>query len=228
MTHICVDKLTIIGSDNGLSPERHQAIIWTNAGILLIGPLGTNFSEILIEILTFWFKKMRLKVSSAKWRPFCLGLNVLTHWAQHKWSPSYRRHSHAFSSMNDIVLVFYAAQRRIRKWLATEQVRSHYDGIICGRKYASLGLNKLRQDLPIVWLHKFYEIKIQFSAIFCKVKNFNNNSLGTFITWLHGFDILLTKACFIIQCANIYSEILYVFLVSHITSRLGRKINPRE
>ena len=47
-THICVSKLTIIGSDNGLSPERRHAIIWTNAGILLIGPLGTNFSEILI------------------------------------------------------------------------------------------------------------------------------------------------------------------------------------
>ena len=77
VTHICVSKLTIIGSDNGLSPDRRQAIIWTNAGLLLIGPLGTNFSEILIEILTFSFKKMRLKVSSAKWRPFCLGLNVL-------------------------------------------------------------------------------------------------------------------------------------------------------
>ena len=78
MTHICVSKLTIIVSDNGLSPNRRQAIIWTNAGILLIGPLGTNFSEILIKILTFSLKKMRLKVSSAKRRPFCLGLNVLT------------------------------------------------------------------------------------------------------------------------------------------------------
>ena len=76
--HICVGKLTIIGSDNGLSPRRRQAIIWINAGILLIGPLGTKFSEIYIEILTVSFKKMRLKVSSAKWRPFCLGLNVLT------------------------------------------------------------------------------------------------------------------------------------------------------
>ena len=78
MTHICVSRQTITGSDNGLSPGWRQAIIWTNAGILLIGPLGTNFSENLIEILTFSFKKMRLKVSSAKWRPFCLGLNVLT------------------------------------------------------------------------------------------------------------------------------------------------------
>ena len=76
MTHICVFKLTIIGSDNGLSPGRRQAIILTNAGILLIGPLGTNLSELWIEILTVSFKKMRLKVSSAKWRPFCLGLNV--------------------------------------------------------------------------------------------------------------------------------------------------------
>ena len=77
VTHTCVSKLTIIDSENGLSPDRHQAIIWTNAGLLLIGPLGTNFSEILIEILTFSFKKMRLKVSFAKRRPFCLGLSVL-------------------------------------------------------------------------------------------------------------------------------------------------------
>ena len=77
MTHICVDNLIIIGSDNGLSPGRRQAIIQTNAGKLLIGPLGTNFSEILIWIQTFSFKKMHLKMSSAKWRPFCLGLNVL-------------------------------------------------------------------------------------------------------------------------------------------------------
>ena len=44
--HICIGNLSIIGSDNGLSPSRLQAIIWTNAGILSIWPLGTNFSEI--------------------------------------------------------------------------------------------------------------------------------------------------------------------------------------
>ena len=70
-------KLTSIGSDNGLSPGLHQAIIWTNAGILLTWPLGTNVGEILIQIHTFSFKKMHLKMSSGKWRPFCLGLNVL-------------------------------------------------------------------------------------------------------------------------------------------------------
>ena len=77
VTHICVGKLTIIGSNNGLSPGRRQAIIWTNAATLLIGPLRTNFSEILSEIHSFSFKKMHLKMSSGKWRPACLGLNVL-------------------------------------------------------------------------------------------------------------------------------------------------------
>ena len=75
--HICVDNLTIIGSDNGLSPYRRQSITCTNYGILLIGPLGTNFSEILIKILALSFKKMHLKTSSAKWRSFYLGLGVL-------------------------------------------------------------------------------------------------------------------------------------------------------
>ena len=76
--HICVNKLNIISSDNGLSPERRQAIIWSNAGVLLIGPVGTNFSEISIEIYIFSFKKMHLKMSSGNWQPFCLGINVLT------------------------------------------------------------------------------------------------------------------------------------------------------
>ena len=77
VTHICVVELVVIGSDNGLSPVRRQAVIWTNVGISLIGPLGTNFSEILIGIQTFSFKKLHLKTSSAKWRLFCLGLNEL-------------------------------------------------------------------------------------------------------------------------------------------------------
>ena len=67
---MCIGNLAIIGSYNGLAPGQRQAIIWTNAGILLIGPLGTNFSEILIEIYIFSFKKMHLKTPSGKWRPF--------------------------------------------------------------------------------------------------------------------------------------------------------------
>ena len=79
VTHICVDNLSISGSDNGQpSPGWRQAIIWTIAGILSIGPFGTNSSEIFIEIHTFSFKKMHLKMLSGKCRLFCLGLRVLT------------------------------------------------------------------------------------------------------------------------------------------------------
>ena len=79
--HICISKLTIIGSDNGLSPPRHQAIIWTHARVLLIQIPGTNFSETLSKIHTVSLKKMHLKLSSAKWPQSCLGLNVLTYWS---------------------------------------------------------------------------------------------------------------------------------------------------
>ena len=81
--HICIVKLTIIGADNGLLPGQRQAIIWTSAGILLIGLLRTNFSRILIRIHTFSFMKTHLKMLSSKWLPFCLVLNVLMvnyHW----------------------------------------------------------------------------------------------------------------------------------------------------
>ena len=79
VTHICVGKLIIIGSDNGLSPGRRRPIIWTNAGIWLIGPLPTNFSDTLITIETFSLRKMHLKMSSGKCRPFCLSLKVDPH-----------------------------------------------------------------------------------------------------------------------------------------------------
>ena len=76
MTHIYVNKLSIIGSDNGLSPGRRQAIIWTNAGILLIGPLGTNFNEILIEIHIISFKESAFEnvceMASILSRPQCV------------------------------------------------------------------------------------------------------------------------------------------------------------
>ena len=75
--YVCVGDFTIIGWINGLSPGRRQAIIWTNAGILLIGPIGTNFNEIFFEIQKFSYKKMNLEMSSATWWPFCLGLHVL-------------------------------------------------------------------------------------------------------------------------------------------------------
>ena len=75
-----------IGSDNGLSPIRRQAIIWTNTELLSIVQLGTNFSEILIKKS---FTKMHLKITSTKWRPFCPGGDESTNkrylWFQLSW-----------------------------------------------------------------------------------------------------------------------------------------------
>ena len=80
VTHIGVDDLTIIGSDNG------RAIIWTNVGILLIRTLRTELSKIFSKIYAFWFKETHLKMLSAKQRQFFLGLNVLknTCWVHFK------------------------------------------------------------------------------------------------------------------------------------------------
>ena len=83
VTHICVGNQIIIGSDNGLSPGRRQAIFWTNAGTLLIGPLGTNSSEILIDIDTFSLKKCIWKCRQEN-----DGYLVSASMCQHK----YRRH----------------------------------------------------------------------------------------------------------------------------------------
>ena len=75
MTHTCISKITIIGSDNGLSPGQCQAIFWTNAGIL--SNPGNKFQWNLNEIHTFSLKEMHLKMPFAKWLHFCQGLNVL-------------------------------------------------------------------------------------------------------------------------------------------------------
>ena len=46
------------GSDNGLSPDQWQTIIWTNAGMVWIGPWETNFNEIVIKVQKFSLKEM--------------------------------------------------------------------------------------------------------------------------------------------------------------------------
>ena len=84
LMHICIGNLTNIGSDNGLSPGRRQAIIWSrdrsNAGILLMGLIGTNFSEIWIQIEIFSLKNMFdnvvCEIPASLCRPQCV--NKLT------------------------------------------------------------------------------------------------------------------------------------------------------
>ena len=50
-------NLAIVGSDNGLSPVWHQAIIQLNASLLLIGPLKRNFNDIQIKLQQLPYKK---------------------------------------------------------------------------------------------------------------------------------------------------------------------------
>ena len=122
-THICVGKLTTIGSDNGLSPGRRQAIISTIAGILLIWPLGRNFSEISIDIQTFSFKKIHFKMASAKWRPSCLGLNVLTSPNQlwpgelESWRVEYEHTLCVRKSMNSVFTVSRPEVPPVWNWI---------------------------------------------------------------------------------------------------------------
>ena len=52
--HICIRKLATIGSDNGFSPGRRQAIITTNAGILLIIATPPGANELMIN--KHWFR----------------------------------------------------------------------------------------------------------------------------------------------------------------------------
>ena len=95
VTYICVGNLDIIGSDNGLSPGRRHAIIWTNARILLIWPLGTNFSEILIVFLRFSSRKCMSKFHLWKCGHFVsASMCCLPYWLlqyktkrEHHWSP---------------------------------------------------------------------------------------------------------------------------------------------
>ena len=95
--HICISKLSIIGSDNSLSPDRCQTIIRTDAGILSIGPIGTIFIEILFEIHKFSFKKIHFKMLSGKWRPFCFSLNVI----------KIKQHNKQFTPTNDSLCLVY-------------------------------------------------------------------------------------------------------------------------
>ena len=67
----------IMGLDNGLSPVWHQAIVWTNADIIVIESLETNFSSIWIKTQQFSCKWICLKMTSAKCLRSCSGLNVL-------------------------------------------------------------------------------------------------------------------------------------------------------
>ena len=79
--HICVNELTIIGSDNGLLPGCVKPLSDTD-GLLLIGNLGTNFSEILNEIYIFvqdnGFENVVCKMLAILSQPLCVNIKQIT------------------------------------------------------------------------------------------------------------------------------------------------------
>ena len=145
---MCISKRTIIGSDNGLSPGRCQAIIQTNAGILLIGPLRTNCSQILIAILSLLFNKMRLKVSSAKWHPFCRDLNMLIFFillppSQHYLSYLNYLRVQEYCGAVDSLYQYFDCQRAIAD-SSTSRSQQEEDSVSRGYRYAILNMAALQ------------------------------------------------------------------------------------
>ena len=101
MTHICVSDLNIIGSDNGLSPGRRQAIIWTNAGILKTWILGKDNNAwcLLIYTLSIPWWSCSVSLSSLEpctcvshqyvaWCMACCMYNYIFVLSLHLWGPN--------------------------------------------------------------------------------------------------------------------------------------------
>ena len=82
VTHICINKLAIIDSDNGLSPFWHQTIIWLNVGISLMESSGTNFSEIWNKIQQFSSENVVRKMAANLSQPQCVNNDCSPAWVQ--------------------------------------------------------------------------------------------------------------------------------------------------
>ena len=183
MTHICVGNPTNIDSDNGLSPGRRQAIIWTNAGLLLIGPLGTNFSEILSEIRSFSFKKTHLKMSSAKWRLSRLGLNVLT--VKSYFAPMHTLHISSSRVSYNSVLIYLQKVESVLS--GPDQNLYHCEILVTNAKQAGTFDDVIQRTAGAcnVVRHRIPELKLEFSVnLMGKVRTY---SISTFVSHIMSY-----------------------------------------
>ena len=121
----------------GAKPSSEPMMEYSNDGILLIGPLGINFSEILIEINTFSFNKMHLIMSSAKWRLFRLGLNELT-LQKSDLESRLKLETHSLSCPNFKSSHCNSCGRLIYKLIAGTWLKYRWDNFHSGRKTISL------------------------------------------------------------------------------------------
>ena len=141
-----------------------DSMAWHTAGILLIGSLGTNLSENLIEILTFSFTKMRLKVSSAKRRPFCLGLNVLiTHSRTHSRTlPLTHSHSPSHCFEYGRSMLRFNGESYLSHWMLVLFCEGQWSNI---RGYLNNRPQQTTNHKQCTRLHCFYIIAWMFRTI---------------------------------------------------------------
>ena len=73
MTHICISKLTIIGSNYGLAPSRYLNQCWN----IVCWTPGNKLQWNLNRNLYIFIKENPFENVIWKWRPYCLGLDEL-------------------------------------------------------------------------------------------------------------------------------------------------------
>ena len=162
VTHRCVANLNIIGLDNGLSAGRRQAIIWTNAGILLIGPLRKQISELSIKLHTFSFKKIHVKMSSAKWQPFCPSFINQGSCRNEAFTPQNEAIITSLAIWNSVVCSATTFSKPLKHW---------------GRdKMAAILLTIVSNAFP--W-RKIFEFRLKFHWSLSQWSNWQNASTGS-------------------------------------------------
>ena len=171
VTHICIRKLATIGSDNGLSPGRHQAIIWTNAGKLLVGPLGTNFSEISIENSPIFIQEnafgnvvceMAAILSRLQWfKGFCVKIDIHhVDLLPSGYLPDCRK---KYPRVQYVAILRYVSGfDTVTQWICTSTMwQSNVKGskdkgwnvwiLYAAFRYACSGLKLLLGDINLIW-----------------------------------------------------------------------------
>ena len=135
--------------------------------IIVKWTLWTNFSEILIEIRTFTFKKMRLKMSSAKRRPFCLGLNVLTEISFCSHVYAYEFIAANFWIRNDscvvVACVTICSDLIARHWITTTKI--DFPRIWITNKIGE----SVTKSLSQCWVSMKYSELVQSSSVSCNM-----------------------------------------------------------
>ena len=151
-------KWVNVGSGNGLSPVRRQAITWTNDYLLSIRPIGKKFSDFFfIEIQTFLLTKLHLIMSSAKVaailsRPQCvIIINVLS---GHLWQWPSQWNSYVPKRILKLLAFVMKYEKNLR---TKDSIPSH-------TQQTTLVMPKWRKGLPGI-----SELSLPFIAMKCYI-----------------------------------------------------------